>query len=93
MVLHRGSNMKLANFIYDTTDHGSTMVIKAGSALGLVGVSKIEEAKEHLVPLFQMPWQDFSAMCAAILSLVFLLEWIFKKVYAFVKWMRAHDIE
>lgn len=89
---HRGDgNMKLSSFLADTTDPGSVMAAKVAPAAGLVGTSQMEVAREHLVPILNMPWADFAAMLAAAWTGLLIAEWCWKKAVAFCAWRRARE--
>lgn len=89
---HKGENMKLTEFMVNTTDSGSVMLAKATPAVGLVGASQLETAQEHLVPLIEMPWSEFAAMCATIYTVLMISEWLWKKYVAFRAWRKARII-
>lgn len=86
---HRGENMKLSNFLVDSTDHASVMVAKIAPAAGLAGAAQIETVREHLVPILNIPWSDFAAMLACAWTFLLITEWIWKKYLAFREWRRA----
>lgn len=90
-VPNREGHMRLSDVMVNTADSGPVMLAKATPAIGLVGASQLEAAREHLVPLIQMPWSDFAAMCATIYTLLMISEWLWKKITAFREWYKARS--